>query len=299
MKNNEFGVPSDIYGIKHPIEDVLKYLSRAGVKYIEAVSEHISMVTGHSFKASAMKKLNKIKKLSDECGIKILQVHGPYGGNDLVGDSEKTRKANVDIYKGWIDCAAELDAHALIVHIGGRSDLCPATEREYIKNKNIESIAELAAYIGKGRLKLALENLPRRSAEHAHIYNRFGNNISELKEMLALLDSRNCGICLDTGHANLENIHVQTAVREAGKALVATHINENNGIYDMHMFPFSLRQRFSKMDWMEIFKAFKEIKYPYPLIGECANNTGEYPLWLAEKYLKNQKELMKCVLQKI
>jgi sugar phosphate isomerase/epimerase len=299
MKNKYFGLPSDVYGIKHSLKTSLTHLSKVGVKYVEIVSGHISKITGGSFSKSSIKKLDKAKKVCSDLGIGVQQVHGPYGGNDLVANSEKERKKNVDIYKGWIDCANALGAHALIVHIGSRSDLCKCNDRERLKEKNAESISELAKHIGKGHLFLALENIPRHSAEHSHIYCKYGNNVSELKELLSILKSDRCGICLDTGHGNIENIHIPSAVREAGKDLVATHINENNGVYDMHMFPFSLRPRYSKMDWFEIFKSFKEIDYPYPLIGECANSTGEYPLWFADSYIKNQKELIECVLKKI
>ena len=51
------------------------------------------------------------------------------------------------------------------------------------------------------------------------------------------------------------------------------------------------------MDWFRIFEAFAGIGYPFPLIGECANNSGELPLELADRYLKAQKELIESVLR--
>ena len=51
------------------------------------------------------------------------------------------------------------------------------------------------------------------------------------------------------------------------------------------------------MDWFRIFEAFAGIGYPFPLIGECANNSGELPLELAVRYLKAQKELIESVLR--
>ena len=51
------------------------------------------------------------------------------------------------------------------------------------------------------------------------------------------------------------------------------------------------------MDWFRIFDAFAEIDYPFPLIGECANNSGELPLSLADRYLEAQKNLMEAVLR--
>ena len=51
------------------------------------------------------------------------------------------------------------------------------------------------------------------------------------------------------------------------------------------------------MDWFRIFGAFGEIGYPFPLIGECANNSGELPLELADRYLEAQKNLIESVLR--
>ena len=122
----------------------------------------------------------------------------------------------------------------------------------------------------------------------------YGVGIS-LEEAVRRLGS--LGICLDTGHANVDGLDVPEAIRECGPQLIATHIQETCRGNDLHVFPFTLRQGKSTMDWFRIFEAFAGIGYPFPLIGECANNSGELPLELADRYLKAQKELIESVLR--
>ncbi|MDD2709660.1 MAG: sugar phosphate isomerase/epimerase [Verrucomicrobiae bacterium] len=291
-----FGIVSDVYGIKHPLPETLRRLSKNGFKAVEIVSEHVCQLTGHSAlssrKTSSKKNLFSVRKMCDDLGLIVWQVHGPYGNLDLVADRGRVQKNNVDSYKRWIDHSILLGAKTLIVHPGGRSDVCQTKDTDLIKNENAASLMKLIGHIGKEDFKLAVENLPSRSAEHPHIFNRFCNKITELNELLSLLKSDKAGICLDTGHANLENLDVVVAVGTAGKNLIATHINENNAVHDLHMFPFSLREKYSRLNWFEIFGAFKDIRYSHPLIGECANSTGELPLWLCDSYLRHQRELV-------
>ncbi len=293
-----FGIVTDYYGVKTPVEKALQHLAGAGIKDVEMVPGHLVKDNSSPPSAAAMrKKLRDIGKTAVALGINIRQVHGPYGGSDLVANSDKERKKNVDTYKKWIDYCLALKSGVLIVHIGGRNDLCRNKNIHYIREKNIDSLFRMTEYIGNENLKLAIENLPGRCMESPSAFSLYGTRISDLKELIKALKSDSTGICLDIGHANIENLDIPLSIKQAGENLIATHIQENNGVYDMHMFPFSLRPLFSRMDWFSIFRAFKEIHYTYPLIGECANSSGELPLWMLDKYLKSQKRLIEEALK--
>ncbi|MDD2709042.1 MAG: sugar phosphate isomerase/epimerase [Verrucomicrobiae bacterium] len=292
-----FGIVTDYFGIKTSLKDSLKLIARAGYKDVEIPGGHLIRDISAPPSASQMRKtFGGVKKLIADLGLTVWQVHGPYGANDLVATSEKERQKNIDVYKRWADCALFFGAKALIIHIGGRNDHCDTKDVRVIRDKNIDSLSQVASTIGNGGLKLALENLPSRCMEVPAAFNIFGNRISDLKELVKAISPAKTGICLDVGHANVEAIDIPLAIKEAGRDLTATHIQENNGVYDMHMFPFSLRARYSKVDWFAIFKAFKDINYPHPLIGECANTGGELPLDLACLYLKNQGRLIAAAM---
>ncbi len=303
MSNStRFGIVTDFYGIGIPAERVLRLLAGLGIEDVEVPCGHLTGDVSDPPPANRpeiSRQLKNLKKLADDLNIKIWQVHGPYGGNDLVATSESLRRKNIDVYRTWLDWSEQLGAHAMIIHIGGRNDYCNRKDIRFIKETNMDSLARLAAHAENMNLKLAIENLPGRCLETPAAFNRFGTRPEDLLEIIDETGTDKIGVCIDVGHGNVENWDIPAAIRKAGRNLIATHIQENNGVYDMHMLPFSLRPLWSHMDWFEIFRAFKEIDYPYPLIGECANSSGEYPEWLLSKYLKNQKEIIETVLAEI
>jgi sugar phosphate isomerase/epimerase len=260
----KFGIVTDYYGIQLCLEDSLKRIAKAGIKDVEIpgghLAENISKPPSLSSPKNS-KRLAEVRTMMKDLDITAWQLHGPYGANDLVAKTEKIRQKNIDVYKTWIDYAMELKAKSLIIHIGGRNDYCDSKDIEFIREKNVDSLCEMSKHIGSGKLMLAIENLPSRSMETPQAFNVFGNRIEDLKEIVEKANTGKIGICIDTGHVNVDSWDIPMSIRKAGKDLVATHIQENNGIYDTHMFPFSLRQRFSGMNWLEIFKAFKKIKY--------------------------------------
>jgi len=299
MNELRFGIAVNFFGPKVSVEQSLRYLAKAGVTDVEIpVTCLVKDVTKPVSLNAIRKRLNEVRRIADDSGIMIWQMHSCYGACDLVAETERQRQENIDIHKKLLDCALMLGAPAVIIHIGGRNDFCSTKDIAFIRDKNVDSLARMVKHIGDENTSLALENLLSRFVEAPEAFSIFGNRISDLREVVAGVGSEKIGICLDTGHANIESLDVSAAVREADRQLIATHIQENNGVYDMHMLPFNLTPAFSHIDWFAVFRAFKEIDYPYPLIGECTNNAGEYPLWLAQKYLKSQKQLIDEALEK-
>lgn len=297
MKNWQFGIVTDCYGGNISIEESISFLSGIGFLDIEIAG---GQLVDDMQKPPSLKKLSKrltaLRKLLDDSQMTAWQLHGPYGACDLVADSEKTRLKNVEAYKRWIDIGEAVGSKNLIIHIGGRNDLCPGKEPEEIFEKNAVSLSALADYSKKMPIKLAIENLVSSNIDLPEIFNRVGYRISDLKRLIDMVASDKLVICLDTGHANVSNLDIVSAVKECGGLLAATHIQESNHLYDMHMLPFSLRKSKSGMDWFKIFGAFKKIRYPCPLIGECANTSGELPVEMVSFYLKAQKELIEMVM---
>lgn len=297
MNNWRFGIVTDCFGGKIPIEKAIELLSEIGFSDLEiAGGQLVKDMQKPPLPGRIAKRVKSLSKQLTDSGMTAWQFHGPYGSCDLVAGSEKTRLKNVDAYKRWIDIAEAVAARNLIIHIGGRNDLCPGKEPEEIFEKNAASLSALAGYSKNMTVKLAIENLVSGNIDLPDVFNRVGYRISDLKKLIDMVASDKLVICLDTGHANVSNLDIVSAVKECGRLLAATHIQESNHLYDMHMFPFSLRQSKSGMDWFRIFDAFKTIKYPYPLIGECANTSGELPPEMVRFYLKAQKELIEMAM---
>ncbi|MCK4429725.1 MAG: sugar phosphate isomerase/epimerase [Candidatus Aminicenantes bacterium] len=86
-------------------------------------------------------------------------------------------------------------------------------------------MAEYAYEAGKRGVSIALE-----TDTHPGI-NRI------LPELISEADSESCGICFDTGHAQIESDAVQT-VKWIGARVICTHLHDNDGKKDQHLPPF-------------------------------------------------------------
>ena len=96
---------------------------------------------------------------------------------------------------------------------------------------------------------------------------RFAGGFEDLLELLDLLgDDERFGICLDTGHANLTQINQPAAIRAMGKRLRALHINDNRGVKDDHILPFT-----GTIRWSPLMKALGEIDYQGEFTYEIHN----------------------------
>lgn len=85
---------------------------------------------------------------------------------------------------------------------------------------------------------------------------RFGSVIPDLLEVIDAVGMGNFGICLDTGHTNLQGIPVDEALRQCGDRLIATHMNDNHGHADEHIEPLR-----GTLDWPAAVAALRAIGY--------------------------------------
>lgn len=293
-----FGIVTDCYGAALSLEESIAALGEIGFRDVEIPSAQlVDDLLNPPSVAKISQRLASVRNALSNAGITVWQMHGTYGTSDLVGGSEQERRKNVDDYRRLADIAIELGAKAMVIHIGGRDDLCPVKDLERVADTNVKSLSEISGHVAGRGLKLAIENLMSRCMESPKAFNRFGNRIADLKRLVAAVGADKIGICLDTGHANIERIDIPGCIRECGDSLIATHIHENNGVYDMHVFPFSLRSYYCGMDWFKIFAAFRETGYPRPLIGECVNTSGDLPPALVSRYIKSQKALLEAAMR--
>ena len=278
-----FGIVTDCYGVVLSLEDSIRRLNKLGFHDLEIPGWHWN--AGEKASSGTGRKAERIKevcKLLNDCAMRVHQYHSAHA---LSAASESLRMEQVNRIKETIDLASELSAAVLVLHIGGRHDMCANVTDQAIFDANAKSLAELAQHAKNTPVKIAIENLM------SDVY-RQGCRISELKDLIREVNSEKIGICLDTGHANVDGLDVPEAIRECGSLLIATHIQETCPGNDLHALPFSLRRVKSTMNWFDIFRTFRETQYPFPLIGECANNTGELPFDLVDRYLEPQRLLI-------
>ena len=127
-----------------------------------------------------------VKKLIDFYGLNCLTVHAA----SLHVQNEDEIATAVYYGKVSADFAYKLSAPVLVVHSNVSRRL-----PENLRNKFLTKIfEELNPYAKSLEVKLALENL-------SYASSGFGKNVTELEEILSIVDDGNMGVTLDFCHA--------------------------------------------------------------------------------------------------
>ncbi len=143
---------------------------------------------------------------------------------------------------------------------------------------------------------IAIENLTL--YRKAKDYLCFGSSVEDLICLAEQINSERVGICLDTGHANGEDMDQAKAIRAMGKYLKATHINDNDSLSDQHRLPFD-----GTVNWKEIMMALRDIGYKGLFNLEvggatyCLQNSN-MPLEMKEAKLRYILELTENLIRK-
>lgn len=209
---------------------------------------------GHWFRASEM-KLHSLHApmYSDD-------VWGRSGPNAVINITEPVKSKRLqmtDEIKRAVEIADVIPFKYLIQHLG-------VVEDEYDEHKldaaftALEEINLFARGLG---VEVLLENIP--------------NQLSSAERLVHFLDLTHLkmNFCLDVGHANM-NEGVATAHTIMKGRIRSTHLHDNNGKEDSHLFPF-----FSEggtIDWKALMDLVRQDGGQYPLLLELREST-EFP----------------------
>lgn len=164
--------------------------------------------------------------------------------NQISADADM-RKATLERNKRAVDCALVLGAnllngpyHSALGQFTGK----PATEQEW--RWAVENLKELADYADSFGITLGLEYLNR-------FESYLASSSDELIKLVEDIDHPACKIMFDTFHANIEEKNLGDAIRKLSKHLVHVQVSEND----------RSTVGTGNVNWEDVFKALKEIKY--------------------------------------
>lgn len=149
--------------------------------------------------------------------------------------------------------AGRLGVSWLVLHPFSAEDKAWYSHRESLDYnvkymKRYEMVAN--AYPGLG---LAIENMVESREKR-----RFGSSAEDLMELYAALGSEKFGLCWDFGHAERSGINQCESLKQMGKLLKATHVEDTNGLYFGcdHLLPYV-----GMTDWDRIMPVLRDIGY--------------------------------------
>lgn len=135
---------------------------------------------------------------------------------------EKSRRIDaMDEIKRALEVAEQIPFRFLILHLGEREDSWSPRALEH----SITALEHLRAFANPLGVKILVENLQGDVTRPAN-----------LVEIFTTGHFQDIGVCLDTGHAHLGD-GVSTAIGELSKFIRSSHIHDNKGDRDAHLWP--------------------------------------------------------------
>jgi sugar phosphate isomerase/epimerase len=123
-------------------------------------------------------------------------------------------------------------------------------DTDAIVKENLQLHAEALELAKAHNVGIAFENMIEKSTR------RFASRAADLVALIDACKDTGVGACWDFGHANFIFEDQREELRTLGKRLKATHVNDNNGSEDGHMFPFH-----GTVNWHEVLPVLAEIGY--------------------------------------
>ena len=172
-----------------------------------------------------------------------------------IADLERVRRLDaVDEVKRALEIAESVPYRFLVLHLGaGRESQDPARTEAAMN-----SLEHLCIYAKQRSVVIALENTP----------GEFGSPAA-LRNFVAETRLRDLRLCFDSGHA-----HLWEGVRPGFDAMrdlvVTTHLHDNAGQRDDHLFPYQ-----GSIDWDAMVAALSTAEQELPLALEVRESPSE------------------------
>ncbi len=231
----------------------VRALAGNGWQALELSTEHIGMISDAEDPRALA---DETRATADEVAIAIPQVHLMIAANVATADNA-AREHDLAVVEQQIALSSRMGVDIGVIHPGGDR---PATFAEELaeRERRFQSFRRLADHAAQFDFALAIENTVDRPRGNRSAIGcrRYGATIEELHTLIDAVHRPNVGICLDVGHGNVQGFDMAEAVRQCGDRLIATHIQDNDGLSDQHLGPAR-----GAIDWEQGIAALNELGY--------------------------------------
>jgi sugar phosphate isomerase/epimerase len=182
---------------------------------------------------------------------------GPHSVITITEPVKSQRLAMVDEIKRALEIAETIPFRYLIQHMGVGGE-------EFDMRKfdaAFSALEELRIFAGQRGVEILLENIP--------------NALSSAEKLLLFEELTHIGLnyVFDTGHANMDG-GVEAAYNLLKKRIRSTHVHDNDGKSDNHLFP--LLAEGGTIDWKKAMELLRSGGDQYPLVLELRERP-EFP----------------------
>lgn len=230
-------------------------------------------------RSDAFSYARSLRARAERLGLRFVQTHGPFAGSDAI----HLRKADpqVELCHESIRWAAELGASWVVFHprtVPGPFDAQHIGELDQLNTELFRDLLGTADAVNVG---IAVENMVDADAGKGLCRRYYGSVPEELIRLVDAVGHPLVGVCWDTGHAHRQQLDQPRALLAVGHRLVATHIQDNDGLSDEHLLPY-----YGSINWRSVVGALREIGYRGPFCYEAHNSVIVLPDALRDPMLR-------------
>ncbi len=271
----KLSVWSSYYYVLSP-EDALREFKAHGFDCCELSSEHSEMLLE---RGDAKKVGKEFGEFAKEIGVEVLQGHLFFWGKKICNSEDR------ELIKKQLDLFLAIGIKNAVLHCDPVADENGVKAPVDIARKeNIKAISDLLDYVKDTDLVICLENL---------ITSPAVNNVEGLMYFIEHFNSKNLGICLDTGHLNINDKNQVAFIRRAGKHIKALHLADNEGQADQHLMPYGK----GNVDFVSVVREMKAQCYEGLYNLEIPGESGA-PLEVLGYKLDYVKKMMSYIDKK-
>ena len=210
-------------------------------------------------------KFTDIRKQAEEIGFEIGQTHSAFSGHprDYNFDLDDIVKRQIASIKATHYLGTKYCVVHPVIKPGRKYDLL----KKEAFDESVEFYRRLIPTLIEYDVYCCIENMWVCDGVYGHICSTILSHAQEMVDMCNVLGER-FKICYDTGHATLTQDDPIEYIRICGDKLAVLHTHDNDGILDLHTFPYSSFGRPYgtswkplRIDWEAFMKTLDEVDY--------------------------------------
>lgn len=232
-----------------PLEVTLRRIKRLGFESIEISGEPAQ------YEAKASRAL--LKQYGIRCwGAVTLTL----GRRNLAAADPRQRADSVEYVKSVVTMVKELEGHEITIVPATVGKVVPDGTPEDEWRWVVDGLREVYDYATRCGVRMAIEPLNR--------FETYFVNRGDQALALANAVGKDCGVCLDMFHMNIEEQDLHATIRTVGSKLVDFHVAENN----------RLAPGMGRFDWAAVVKTLRDAGYQGALTLEVVAPIDRTPV---------------------